>query len=148
MNPENFTDVSNAYIGAKIWLMVKETTEYSEESYLLGYNVMQIHWKSMTISGECVASNFQYVSWFLMHCMVLYPRRQNCSQPLLWEPQILHLLILWILWATFKLQIFITVTKDHRQTSCVIKWKHIYVHIFQEWKKPSTLHKKWSHLMF
>jgi hypothetical protein len=40
MNTENFTDVLNAYISAKIGLMVKKSTEYSKELNLLGYNTI------------------------------------------------------------------------------------------------------------
>jgi hypothetical protein len=52
MNTENVTDVSNAYISAKIGLMAKETTEYSEELYLLRYNAIQSNENQWTFLGS------------------------------------------------------------------------------------------------
>jgi hypothetical protein len=95
------------------------------------------HWKTMDVSGEHVAPNFQNVNWFSVDC-------NHCCENL--KSHICSLLIVFI--ATFKLWIFITVTKDHRQTSFAVKWNYTYAHISQEWKKPSTIHKILSHLMF
>jgi hypothetical protein len=82
-----------------------------------------VHWKPTDVSEQRVASIFgverakqtsvkqvasclffdleigsymflRNVGWLSTDCTALYPRRQNSSQPSLWEPQILYYLLL------------------------------------------------------